>query len=305
MQQHFDDFKAFDVTGSTVHLWIFKKSISARKYRAQYVQADEALAEKFRQIYRSEVAKITEHLAYAYLTENNGTSCLTIDAANTDFAFLKAQVDEPEPENRVEQSSDLKGADGYVVKYTKNGATVYAVRRSISTWKTAYQKRFLNIVFSNGELSVAEDNGFTIELNFDFFAKDGVVFIANKLGFESTLKYRSAYVQAFSALQQDANFGPLFTDLQPLVQYVGNNPVHLRRMAAVVEKGIFSSPHFLTNLQRVNAVRNWGINFDLNTNRIIACGVTAKTIVEVLLDHRLMSEVTANSYVVPDAVLQQ
>jgi hypothetical protein len=304
MQQEFNNFRRFDVTNSTVHLWVFKKSTSSKKYRARYVQIDAALAAKFKQIYLDQVATKTEHLPYSHLTENNGISCLTIDAANTEFSFLKAQVDQPEPEHRVQNSSDLKGADGYVVKFVDSGTTVYAIRRSVTTWKTGYQKRFLNIVFSNGELSVAEDNGFNIELNYDFFVKDGIIFIANKLGFESSLKYRSAYTQAFAALQQDANFSPLFTDIAPLVQYVGSNPVHLRRMAAIVEKGIFSGPGFITNLKQVSAARNWGINFDPNTGQIIACDATAKIIVEVLLDHRLMSEVTANSYIVPDAVLQ-
>lgn len=304
MQQNFNDFKAFDVSGSTVHLWIFKKSTSAQKYKAKYVQTDDDLSNKFRQIFADEVAKITEFLPYSHLTENNGTSCLTIDGANTDFSFLKLQVDQPEPENRVDRPGDLKGADGYVVKYINNGFIVYAVRRSISTWKTAYQKRFLNIIFTNGELSVAEDNGFTIELNFDFFAMNNILFISNKIGFESTLKYRAAYTQAFSSLQQDTNFTPLFIDIQPLIQYVGSNPVHLRRIAAIVEKRIFSAPNFLPNLQRANALRNWGLNFDANTNKIIACEYTAKTIVEVLLDHRLMSEITDHSYLVPDAILQ-
>ncbi|MGI4846299.1 MAG: Kiwa anti-phage protein KwaB-like domain-containing protein [Janthinobacterium lividum] len=304
MQQDFDSFKAFDVTNATVHLWVFKKSTAPQKYKAKYVQTDGLLSDKFKQIYRDEVAKFTEYLPYGHLTENNGTSCLIIDSINTDFAFLKAQVDQPEPEHRVENATDLKGAAGYVVKYSHNGHTVYGVRRSASTWKTAYKNRFVNIVFQNGELSVAEDNGFTIELNFDFYAKENCIFIANKLGFESTLKYRSAYTQAFAALQQDPNFASLFLDLQPLAQYVGTNPVHLRRMAAVIEKGVFADPNFIQNLQRVNAARNWGINFDPQTSQIIACNVTAKTIVEILLDHRLMSEVTTKAYIVPDAILQ-
>lgn len=229
---------------------------------------------------------------------------MAIDVSETEFAPLKLQVDRPEPDCRSQDIKNLKGADGYLVKFMHNGETVYAVRRSIGNWKTAFSKKYLNVIFSNGELSAAEDNGFTIEKNFDFFAKDQTVFIANKRGFESTLSHRVAYNNAFSSLQIDPTFTPLFYDMQPLVNYIGTNAMHLRRMTEVVRKGIFTEPNFLQNLQRVNIARRWGINFDATSNKIIACDQTAKTIVEVLLDHRLMSEVTANSYLVPDATLQ-
>lgn len=304
MQAQFDSLKTFDFAQSTVHLWVYKKSTAARKYNAFYVQTDPALSARFKDIFRSEMARIIEFSAYGHLTETNEVSCLAIDVAETEFQPLKLQVDRPEPDCRARSVNDLKGADGYLVKFTHNGSTVYAVRRSVGNWKTAFSKKYLNVIFSNGELSAAEDNGFTIEKNFDFFVKDKTVFVANKRGFESTLQYRAAYNNAFSSLQQDLNFAPLFQNIQPLVTYVGTNSMHLRRMTEVVKKGIFARPNFLQNLQRVNLMRNWGINFDPATNRIVVCEQTAKTIVDVLLDHRLMSEVTANSYLVPDATLQ-
>lgn len=112
---------------------------------------------------------------------------------------------------------------------------------------------------------------------------------------------RSAYIQAFTTLQQDHSFSSLFTDLQPLVSYVGSNSIQLRRMAAVEQKSLYAQPNFLANLKQVSDHRGWGINFDPATNRIVACELTAKAILQVLLDHRLMSEVTDNIYDVPDA----
>lgn len=73
-------------------------------------------------------------------------------------------------------------------------------------------------------------------------------------------------------------------------------------MATVEQKGLYVHPAFLANLQRVSGNRNWGINFDPATNKIIACDQTAKIILQVLLDHRLMSELTDNIYDVPDAI---
>ncbi|MBF4355114.1 Kiwa anti-phage protein KwaB-like domain-containing protein, partial [Vibrio anguillarum] len=82
--------------------------------------------------------------------------------------------------------SDLVGAKGYVVKFIKDGVVVYAVKRSTSTWKTSYPKKFVNMVFKNGELKGVENNAFSIEKNFDFYVINDTAFIANKKGFESS-----------------------------------------------------------------------------------------------------------------------
>jgi hypothetical protein len=73
-------------------------------------------------------------------------------------------------------------------------------------------------------------------------------------------------------------------------------------MAIIEQKGLYSQPNFLPRLKVVNASRNWGLNFDLATSQIIPCETTAKVIMQVLLDHRLVSEVTDISYDVPDTV---
>ena len=46
--------------------------------------------------------------------------------------------------------------------------------------------------------------------------------------------------------------------------------------------------------------RNFGLNFDDN-GKLIVCANTAKIVMQVLLDHRLLSEVTEIIYDVPDA----
>jgi hypothetical protein len=301
MQVEFELLRAFDFAQANAHLWVFKKSKTAKKYSAYYVPADEALTNALRAIVQTEIARLTEFSPYSYLSETNENSCLATSQQGTDFQFLKAQVDRPEPECHVRGISDLKGAEGYLVKFSANGEAVYAVKRSTASWKTSYPKKFINIVFSHGELSAVEDNSFAIERNFDFFCKDALIFIANKRGFESALEYRAAYSQSFSSLQLNPSFSALFTNLQPLITYVGSNSIHLRRMATVEQKGLYGQPNFLANLKRVSDSRNWGLNFDQVTSKIIACDQTARTILQVLLDHRLMSEVTENIYDVPDA----
>lgn len=301
MQAEFDSLKNFDFVQSAVYLWVFKKSSTVRKFNAWYVRTDERLNQLVKQIVRDEMLRLTEFAPYSYLAEVNENSCLATSSQGSDFSFLKVQVDRPEPEHNVNSIKDLQGAEGYVVKFVSGAGTIYAVKRSTASWKTSYPKRYINMIFRDGELAATEDNGFSIEKNFDFYCLNNSIFIASKRAFESTMGYRASYAQAFNGLQQNPQFSSLFTNMQPLINYVGTNAIQLRRMAVVEQKGLYSQPAFLSNLQQVNTRRNWGINFDPATNRIVPCDQTARTIMQILLDHRLMSELTNNIYDVPDA----
>lgn len=301
MQQTFASLRAFDFKNSQIHLWVYKRSTTAYKFSAHYVQTDEALNALLLGVVRSEVNRITEYAAYSYLAQTNENSCLTTQLAGSDFEYLKARVDRPEPDCRVQSIKDLKNAGGYVVKFVCNGQVVYAVKKTASNWKTSYLKTHINIVFRNGELSAAEDNAFAIEKTFDFYAHQQGLFIASKRAFESAMEHRASYAQAFVGLQQDQNFANLFTNMQPLIDHVGANSIQLRRMARIEERALFRRPGFLNAVQTVNTRRNWGLNFDPQTGQLVPCDQTTKAIMQVLLDHRLLSEVTDFIYDVPDA----
>lgn len=301
MQQMFASLRRFNFAESSIHLWVFKRSTTADKFSARYAQTDDSLNARLIGVVQSEITRITEFADYTYLAETNKNSCLATMIAGSDFENLKAVVDRPEPDWRVQRIKDLKNATGYVVKFTNNGQTVYAVKRSATNWKTSYLKTHINLIFQNGELSAAEENSFAIEKTFDFYAIETAMFIANKRAFESSMEHRASYIQAFTNLQTDAAFSNLFTDLQALVSYVGANAIQLRRMARIEERSLFTAPGFLAAVQIANNRHGWGLNFDPNTGRLIPCDQTAKTIMQVLLDHRLLSEVTNLIYDVPDA----
>ncbi|MGC7893679.1 DUF4868 domain-containing protein [Vibrio anguillarum] len=295
----FDALKAFDFENADTYLWVFKESTTKAKFRTKFVQTEDELNKDLKGFVRAEVNRITEHSPYTYISQTNENSCLTIAFDSTDFKLLKSQVDLPEVEHRVKSVSDLVGAKGYVVKFIKDGVVVYAVKRSTSTWKTSYPKKFVNMVFKNGELKGVENNAFSIEKNFDFYVINDTAFIANKKGFESSMKHKEEYVQVFDTLQKNPGFSSLFSDVSSIVEYVGSNSIQLRRMAVIEEKGIYKQANFIKNLISVNSKRNWGLNFE--NDKIVPCEKTVKVILQVLLDHRLISEITDHIYDVPDA----
>lgn len=302
MQAKFNAIRAFDFANSNVLLWIYKKSSAVTKYRACHVPIDDSLKASLVHFIRDEMNRISEFAPYSYIAQNNESSCLFLDENETDFICLKNLVDRPEPENLTRGVDDLKGADGYVVKYSLGPDVVYAIKRSTASWKTKYSNKFINMIFSNGELSAIESNAFSIEKNFDFYYFNSTIFISNKRGFESVLRHKSSYVDAFINLQAAPEFSALFTNMQPLIDYVGSNSIHLRRMAVIEQKGLYSRPNFTIKFQNVSIQRNWGINFDPATGKIVPCDQTVQAIMQVLLDHRLVSEITDNTYDVPDAV---
>ncbi|EOW9111024.1 DUF4868 domain-containing protein [Vibrio cholerae] len=295
----FDALKAFDFENADTYLWVFKESTTKAKFRTKFVQTEAELNKDLKGFVRAEVNRITEHSPYTYISQTNENSCLTIAFDSTDFKLLKSQVDLPEVEHRVKSVSDLVGAKGYVVKFIKDSVVVYAVKRSTSTWKTSYPKKFVNMVFKNGELKGVENNAFSIEKNFDFYVINDTAFIANKKGFESSMKHKEEYVQVFDTLQKNPGFSSLFSDVSSIVEYVGSNSIQLRRMAVIEEKGIYKQANFIKNLISVNSKRNWGLNFE--NDKIVPCEKTVKVILQVLLDHRLISEITDHIYDVPDA----
>ncbi|MCW0395382.1 hypothetical protein NB696_001145 [Xanthomonas sacchari] len=242
---------------------------------------------------------MTEWIPYGHLAQPTDDGCLSVSIAETDFASLQALVDRPELEHPVIKRDQLKNAVGYVVKFYQEERVLYAVRRSPATWKTAYRKKgVINMAFQNGALSAVEDVDFTLEPGFDLFALDDALLVSDKRAFESMMKYRAGFVNAFGELREEEQFVSLFTDIAPLVAHVGSNGTHLRRMAVIQERRLYENPEYLGALREVCERRNWGIQFDPQ-GRIIPTEETVKVIIKLLLEQRLISEITDIMYDVP------
>jgi len=290
----------FDLDGAGVHLWVFKSSATADRFSANFVRIDGDLEDALRDFAKAERAMMTEWIPYGHLAQPTDNGCLSVSAVETDFALLQALVDRPELEHAVKSRDQLKNAIGYVVKFYQGESVLYAVRRSPATWKTAYRKKgVVNMLFQNGELSAVEGVDFTLEPGFDLFALDDALLVGNKRAFESMMRYRAGFVSAFGELQDEEQFVSLFTDMAPLVAHVGSNGTHLRRMAVIQERKLYDNPKYLGSLREVCEKYKWGVQFD-SEGLIIPTKETAAVIMKLLLDQRLISEITAIMYDVPN-----
>jgi Domain of unknown function (DUF4868) len=296
----FHSWRSFNYKESTVQLWIFKKSTTSAKFRAWHVRTDRVIEELFRSAIEKETSRITEYFEYTPLAQNNEASCLSHRLEHSkSFLALLELINQPELEHTTSKESDLKGACGYAVKFQCR-ETVYAVRKTAPTWRPTTRKSLINTIFKNGELSAMPDESFSFDSTFDFYGFNQTIFVASKRAYESSMSDKQVYQTSFEELILSNDFLNLFTDVGPLKSYIGNNSMQLRRMTAIQQKSIYTRDDFLSKLRETNKCRSWGLNFD-ESGKIIACELTAKTILQVLLDHRLLSEITETTYDVPDA----
>jgi hypothetical protein len=297
----FTEWRGFDYEHATVQLWVFKKSTTDAKFRAWHVRTDEKIESLFREAIINSVASTTEEIGYSPISQNNENSCLTHSLEKSEgLISLLALVDAPEAENTDAELKNLKGAAGYLVKFHYDGNTVYAIRRAAPSWRPKVRKSVINAVFKNGELSVTPEETFSFDSYFDFFCINETVFVKSKRAYESAMSEKKVYETNFEELAVDSAFTSIFSDIQPLKEYVGTNAIQLRRITVIQSKALYLRPDFPQRLQHVNNIRNFGLNFDAN-GKLIVCKDTAKTIMQILLDHRLLSEVTETIYDVPDA----
>lgn len=297
----FTDWREFDYQQAAVQLWVFKKSTTDKRFKAWHVRTDVRIETLFRDAIVDIVSKTTEKLDYSPISQNNENSCLVHALESSEgLLALLAAVDLPEADNIDAELKHLKGAAGYLVKFQHDDNTVYAVRKTAPTWKPKVRNTVINAIFHNGELSVTPEETFSFDSFFDFFCINETVFVKSKRAYESTMSEKSAYKKNFDDLVVEPTFNSIFSDIEPLKAYVGTNSMQLRRITVIQSKALYLRPNFPQRLQEINGKRNFGLNFDDN-GKLIVCKDTAKTVLQVLLDHRLLSEITDTIYDVPDA----
>lgn len=158
----------------------------------------------------------------------------------------------------------------------------------------------MNAMFVNGELSAVPSESFAFEAYFDFYCLNSTILVASRRAYESAVSDKTIYRRSFEDLMVDPGFAMVVSDTEPLRRFVGENTIHLKRMTAIKQKALFTRPGFTERVKIVSEARNWGINFD-SDGKIVICEDTARVVIQVFLDHRLLSEVTETIYDVPDA----
>lgn len=298
-EQALADCRAFDVANAVLSLWVFKRR-SNGSFVAHSIDVTAALSAGLRSIVSSSLQGRTEVSDYQLLEAVNEAGYLHVGTDETCFADIQQRVDLPPEEERYRDERDLKAVLGYIVRLRVDGQVMYCVRRVTDAWQTKKANNLLNVVLRANQLDVAQDPAFTISKSFDFFVLGDDILIVNKVAFESLLSYRIEYANAFGELRQEAAFLNCFSTMQPLVDHIGTNSMHLRRMAVVKQKGHYADVAYMGRLQQINQQQGWNIQFDPQ-GRIVPSEGTMKVIMQVLLNHRLYSQLSLGTFDVPSS----
>jgi hypothetical protein len=296
IEQTLNQCRNFDISNASLSLWVFKKSLSQNaNFIARSVVVTDALKQVLKEIISTTINRRTEVEQYSLLAQPNEVGCLCLEADETIFPELQVLIDLPVEENLIDNIKQMENSAGYVVRLQRDGNVLYCVHRLAENWRTTKRFSVVNTVLNGNQLDVVPDQTFLIGKSFDFFATATDILVINKGNFESLLNYKLTYTHSFAALQKDAAFSAVFTDLVPLINHVGTNTMHLRRMAVIQQRGLYTDAAYMLRLRQVNVQRNWNIEFDAQ-GRISPTDETIRAIMQVLLNHRLRSELSEDDF---------
>jgi hypothetical protein len=298
-EQSLADCKEFDLADGVLSLWVFKKR-QAGGYTANSIDVTVGLTTELKNIITQALQARTEVEDYSLIAQRNEVSCLHVGTDETSFADLKALLDAPAEEQRIDDERAFKNIAGYVIRVRIGTRVLYCVRQVTDAWKTRKARTVINVMMRANRMELVEDRSLTISKSFDFFVLDNDILIIDKRAFEVLMNYKIEYANSFTALQTDPIFLGCFTGMAPLITHVGTNVMHLRRMAVIQQKANYANPDYMQRVRTANGEEGWNIGFSPD-GRIVATVDTMRVIMQVLLNHRLYSKLSLTTFDVPSS----
>jgi hypothetical protein len=194
---------------------------------------------------------------------------------------------------------ELIGSWLYVARLDlPNTPPLYGVRKISSGWIAKEVLQLVNAIFQNNML-VNLDQGelFRIDSKIDFFAFDGVLFVADKKNFETALNFREGMERNRDEIVREFQILGFFANAQDITILIGNNVIRLRKLSQVKHAAYYRDPKYLKALRKVNESENWGLNYD-GKGRIIADEGTIEHILKYLNNDRLSSKINKEEFAV-------
>lgn len=299
-----ENFAGFDIENAGVAIWVFKKSGGAKgaapSFNGRWIGLTEELEQALRQAVIEARNQIEEVLEYGLLAQNNEASALSINVDETYAPLIIERTANALPRNRVQNAAQLRNSAFYVVRFTDGDNVLHVVRKTDPSWQSKRHKGVINVIFREESLDLMDEPPFAISRHIDFFILDDRILIKNKSHFESVLSYKQAHADEFLALQQEAGFSGIFTSLDPLISFVGDNKIQLRRLCAIRQKRHYEDPDFMERLRAQHVHYNLNIQFN-DQGLMHPTAESCSDIITALLDHRLTSAFSQAIYDVPDA----
>jgi hypothetical protein len=293
----------FDINGAEVTVWLFRVSGPSNDpvFTGHWIETNDALNAALREAAANARGEILEAHDYDLWAPQEDGQVLLLDANETFAGRIVDASTDPLPKRKAQKIAHIRNTKFYVVRFTVDGTTLLCVRRADDSWSTRKTGGQLPVVFADEQLALEPNPTFTLSQHIDFFIAGEDLVILNKRSFEITLRYAEAHVEDFASLQAEPMFMGLFTDLAPLVAYVGTNKLRLRSLSAIRQKAHFQDAVFMNNLRLNYLAAGLNLTFDPQ-GRIIPTEAQCPDIVRALLNHRLYSLFSQGYFDVQHAV---
>jgi hypothetical protein len=304
-ESKFRNLKRLDLQDSYVSLAIIAEYKRQREsqYRIKYIQIDNALERKLRNIVLRKVEQANSFEEYDYeCPEPEEDLVRTIESDSTDFFRIKELLETLNPEEDIIESlEELVKAKAYlIILRDDEGIQTIGFKTIPENWKMKKEKGFIPLLFSNNQfVDLDNENVFSISNTVDFIAYDGELFILSKKNFESGLNFREGMINKANNLYEEVREINLFVNLDILTNRVGNNQRYLKKIATITNLGYYKNQGFLQRFRDINESKGWGIAFQ--DGQIIVTEENLDDILSILQNKRLYSELTEEDFDVPSA----
>ena len=300
---HLKVLKATNFSRARVSLVVLEKYISQRvaHYRLKNVQTNDPLKTRLHQIVLDKIEATGHTRKYTVDAQepDEDEACL-ISVADTDFEGIYEQLLDMNPEeDRVENAEELASAKAYMIVLTmSNDQRVIGLRKIPESWKLKSERGLIQVLFRENRFEdLTEGNVFSISNTVDMLFFNDRLFIYSLKAFENLLNFRDAMIATAQSLYDEAQELEVFTNVDMLQERVTNNRRYLRKISVIQTLGYFRDPAFIQRLKAVNIAKGWNIQFE--NDQITFTEETIDTILTVLQDKRLHSELTDQDFDVP------
>ncbi|WP_439132686.1 Kiwa anti-phage protein KwaB-like domain-containing protein [Polaribacter sp.] len=299
-QEKFNELKGLDLSESFVSLAIVKEYKKKRvsHYNIEYVEIEEELTARLRNILLNRVAKASSFEEYSFdCPEPEEDLVRSIPYESTDFYKIMESIVNLNPEeDKINSLEDLIKAKSYIILLSNiNGIQLAGFKSIPENWKLKKSKGLIPLLFDNNTFKNLEtDNVFSISSTVDFLYYKELLFILSKRAFEQGLNFREGMIAKANTLYEEAEDLKLFINIDILKNRVGNNQRYLRKLATIKNLGYYKDQNYLTKFKIVNDAKNWGINFV--NGQIEITDETLDDVLTVLQNKRLHSELSEEDF---------
>jgi hypothetical protein len=272
-------------------------------YDIKYVQIDELLEKRLRNIVLSKIESSATVEDYSYdCPEPETDQVRAIKYEETDFYGIFNNLLNLNPEEDIIKDVDeLVRAKAYmIILYNREGIQVISYKTIPENWKMKKTKGLIPLLFEDNRFKDLQDeNVFSISGTVDVLFFNETIFILSKKEFEHAFNFREGMITNATEMYEEVKELNLFVNLDLLQGKVGNNQRYLRKIATIRNLGHYKNPNFLKRLNQLNQAKKWNIKFE--DGQIVFTDETIDTILTLLQNKRLHSELTDEDFDVESA----